>query len=87
MPSRTNEIELRFFSSTLVPSLLSPTGRMEMFASQRIWPFSMSQSEIPPCTMIVRNTVRKANASSALRNTGSVTISMSGRAGAVVVDE
>ena len=71
-------MELRFFSSTLVPSFVSPTGRTEMFASQRSCPFSMSQSEIPAYTIAVRSAVRYAKASSAVCMAGSDTTSISG---------
>ncbi|OPZ74203.1 MAG: hypothetical protein BWY82_00804 [Verrucomicrobia bacterium ADurb.Bin474] len=69
---------LRFLSSTFVPSFVVPTGFTLTFASQRICPFSMSQSEIPAFCSVLRSDVRKAKASSGENRSGSVTISIKG---------
>ena len=44
-----------FFTSTLVPSVVSPTGRIEMLASQRNAPSSMSPVETPSARRIARS--------------------------------
>ena len=47
MALRTALKEFRFFTSTLVPYSCDPAGRMEILASQRMAPFSMSPVEAP----------------------------------------
>ena len=41
------ENEFMFFISTFVPSFSEPTGRMEMFTSERMFPSSRLQSLTP----------------------------------------
>ena len=67
-----------FFISTFVPSFVSPTGRIEMFTSERMLPSSRLQSLTPAYTSISFNAVKYAIASSALDMSGSDTISISG---------
>ena len=47
MALRTARKELRFLTSTLVPNSELPAGRIEMLASQRMAPFSMSPEDAP----------------------------------------
>ena len=48
LATRFDRIEFMFLISTLTPNSSWPTGRILIFASQRICPFSMSQSEMSP---------------------------------------
>ena len=78
MPSARNLNEFMFLSSVLVPSSVDPAGRSETLASQRIEPFSMSQSDTPIVRSVLRSSARNATACSGERRSGSVTISTSG---------
>ena len=76
--SRAFEGEFIFFISIFIPSLSEPLGRTEMFTSQRICPFSMSQSEIPAKEIVFLSEFRYAKTSSPECMSGSETISISG---------
>ena len=78
MQLRTCEVELMFFISTFTPNFSLPTGRIDTLTSQRICPFSMSQSEMPAAEIVLRSDVRYAKTSSDECMSGSETISMSG---------
>ena len=78
MPSARNLNEFMFLSSVFVPSSVDPAGRTETLASQRIEPFSMSQSDTPIVRSVLRSSARNATACSGERRSGSVTISTSG---------
>ena len=52
---RTPEKLFMFLISIFAPSSFEPTGRTLMFTSQRTMPFSMSQSDTPPCWRISFN--------------------------------
>ncbi len=67
-----------FFTSTLVPSVSVPTGRIDTFASTRIEPSSIFTSETPIDWRMPRSSLTYARACSALRMSGWLTISMSG---------
>src|SRR5213596_2373242 len=67
-----------FFTSVLVPSMVSPTRRTETFASTRRLPFSISQSEIAAYSSTCLRERRYVRASWGDRKSGPVTISMSG---------
>ena len=78
MPRSMKRNEFMFFSSVFVPSSVVPTGRMEMFASQRSEPSSMFTSLTPSRRSVVRRSVSHSRACAAERTSGSVTISASG---------
>ena len=65
-------------SSVLVLSSLLPAGLILMFASQRMEPSSILQSETAIYWRILRSFCRKSLASSGERISGSVTISIRG---------
>ena len=67
-----------FFSSVLIPSSALPRGRSEMFASQRSEPSSMFTSLTPSWRSVERSSFSHSPACSAVRMSGSVTISASG---------
>ena len=70
--------EFMFFSSVFTPSSSLPAGRSEMFASQRSEPSSMFTSLTPSVRIVVRSSRSHSPACSAVRRSGSVTISASG---------
>src|SRR5438477_609368 len=70
--------EFMFLTSTLVPSSLLPAGRSETLASQRNCPDSMSPLLTPMYCRMARNRTTYSRASSALRRSGSDTISING---------
>ena len=67
-----------FFSSVLVPSVASPAGRIDTFASIRSDPSSMFTSETPIRRSVAWSSRPNSAASAAERRSGSVTISTSG---------
>ncbi len=67
-----------FFSSALVPSVVSPTGRIDTFASMRSDPSSMFTSDTPRRRSVARSSLPHPAASDAERMSGSLTISTSG---------
>ncbi len=67
-----------FFSSVLVPSVVSPAGRTDTFASMRSEPSSMFTSDTPMRRSVAWRTRPNSAASAAERRSGSVTISTSG---------
>ena len=67
-----------FLTSTLERSSSAPWGRMEMLASQRKEPFSMSAVETPRYWRMARSLMRYWRASSDERMSGSLTISIRG---------
>ena len=75
---RTKRNELMFLSSVRVPNFSCPTGLIETFASQRNEPSSRFPSFTPMNIRMSRSFLRYASASSELRMSGSLTISMSG---------
>ncbi len=71
-------IEFIFFSSTLVPNVVSHFFLIEIFTSQRICPFSKSASEISLYQRVRCTSLRNSHTSSSEEKSGSVTISISG---------
>ena len=67
-----------FLTSTRVPKASVPRGRSETLASTRIWPRSMSASLAPMARSSIWSSSAYRRACSAVRMSGSVTISMSG---------
>jgi hypothetical protein len=67
-----------FLSSVLVPSVASPAGRIDTFASTRSEPSSMFTSDTPMRRSVAWSRRPKSAASAAERRSGSVTISTSG---------
>ena len=67
-----------FFTSVRIPKGSVPRRRSETFASTRIWPFSISASETSIARSRSRSSSAYRRACSAVRISGSVTISMSG---------
>ncbi len=67
-----------FLTSTRVPNASVPRGRSETFASTRIWPRSMSASDAPIARSSSWSSSAYRRACSAVRMSGSVTISISG---------
>ena len=70
--------EFIFLISVFVPNLVSPTGRIEMFASQRKLPSSIRPSDTPKYCTIARILSTYWRASSPERRSGSDTISNNG---------
>ena len=70
--------EFMFLSSVFVPSSVVPTGRSEMFASQRSDPSSMLTLLTPNRRSVARSSLSQSDACLAVRMSGSVTISASG---------
>ncbi len=71
-------MEFMFLISVLVPNLSLPSGRTEMFTSQRIEPSCILQSETPMLRMTCCSFSTYSLASSIERISGSDTISISG---------
>ena len=67
-----------FLSSVLVPSVVSPAGRIDTFASIRSEPSSMFTSDTPMRRSVAWSRRPNSAASAAERRSGSVTISTSG---------
>ena len=78
IPRAANANEFMFLSSVRVRSSSEPSGRTLTLTSKRSDPFSISASEIPSSTTVCRSSCRKRRACSAVRISGSVTISTSG---------
>jgi hypothetical protein len=66
-----------FLISALVPNSVSPRGRTLTFASTRMEPSSMLQSEMPSVSQMSRSVWANRRASSGVRMSGSLTSSMS----------
>ena len=67
-----------FFTSTFVPYSSEPLGRMEMLASHRKLPCSMSAVDTPMYRRMERIFIRYWRASSGVRRSGSPTTSING---------